>query len=94
MGTLIVIPRGFGFVSYDTSEQLDGLLATHKDRPVVIDGNEVNIKRVFPDPESAPPTPPEPQVHFLVHLLQFYKHLKTSFSHQVKTIIQFCKDPI
>ena len=41
--------RGFGFVSYDTAEQMESLLASHKDSPLVIDNHVVNIKRVFPE---------------------------------------------
>ena len=36
-------------MSYDTAEQMESLLATHKESSVVIDNHAVNIKRVFPE---------------------------------------------
>ena len=36
-------------MSYDTADQMESLLATHKDNNVCIDNHVVNIKRVFPE---------------------------------------------
>lgn len=39
-------------MSYDTAEQMESLLAAHKENNVVIDSHVVNIKRVFPESVS------------------------------------------
>ena len=49
LNNVLLTIRGFGFVSFDTSDQMENLLLTHKDNPVIIDGHTVNIKRVFPE---------------------------------------------
>lgn len=47
-------PKGFGFVTFGTSESVDKVIAAKKDNPHSLDGRNIDVKRALPKDDGGP----------------------------------------
>jgi len=48
-------PKGFGFVTFGTSESVDKVIAAKKDNPHSLDGRNIDVKRALPKDQDGGP---------------------------------------